>query len=70
MTRSTLWRLTKQTSVGSGGAARIRAQHRLRTPDALQVATAVHAGATGLITNDPALGRVEAFEMLVLDRIL
>ncbi len=34
-------------------AARIRALHRLRTPDALQAATAVHAQATGLITNDP-----------------
>ena len=51
-------------------AARIRAQHRLRTPDALQAATAVHARATGLVTNDLALGRVEAFETLVLDQIL
>ena len=30
-------------------AARIRAAHRLRTPDALQAATAVHAQASGLV---------------------
>jgi predicted nucleic acid-binding protein len=51
-------------------AARIRALHRLRTPDALQAATAVHAQATGLITNDPVFERVEGFETLVLDHLL
>jgi predicted nucleic acid-binding protein len=50
-------------------AARFRAVHRLRTPDALQAATAAHAGATGLITNDAVFGRVEAFEALILDRL-
>lgn len=51
-------------------AARIRGVHRLRTPDALQAATAAHAQATGLITNDPAFERVKAFETVVLDRLL
>jgi predicted nucleic acid-binding protein len=51
-------------------AARIRAAHRLRTPDALQAATAVHAHVTGLITNDPVFARIEAFETLVLDHLL
>jgi len=51
-------------------AARIRALHRLRTPDALQAATAVHAQATGLITNDPVFERVEGIETLVLDHLL
>jgi predicted nucleic acid-binding protein len=51
-------------------AARIRASQQLRTPDALQAATAVQAAASGLITNDPAFGRVGGFETLVLDRIL
>jgi predicted nucleic acid-binding protein len=50
-------------------AARIRALHRLRTPDALQAATAVQAQATGLITNDPFFERAEGFETLVLDRL-
>jgi predicted nucleic acid-binding protein len=48
-------------------AARIRAAHGLRTPDPLQAATAVQAQATGLVTNDAAFERVEAFETLVLD---
>jgi predicted nucleic acid-binding protein len=50
-------------------AARIRALHRLRTPDALQAATAVHAFATGLITNDPVFERLGAFDTLVLDQL-
>ncbi len=51
-------------------AARIRALHRLQTPDALQAATAMHALATGLITNDPVFERVEGFETLALDQLL
>jgi predicted nucleic acid-binding protein len=51
-------------------AAYIRALHRLRTPDALQAATALHAAATGLITNDQIFERVEGFETLLLDRLL
>ena len=51
-------------------AAELRALHRLRTPDALQAATAVREGATGFITNDPVFTRVTNFETLVLDRVL
>jgi predicted nucleic acid-binding protein len=51
-------------------AAKFRALHRMRTPDALLAATAVHAGATGLITNDPVFERVKEFETLVLDSFL
>lgn len=51
-------------------AARIRALHRLTTPDALQAATAIRASATGLITNDAAFGRVDGFETLVLEQLL
>ena len=51
-------------------AARIRALHRLRTPDALQAATAAHSRATGLITNDAVFERVEGFQTLVLDQLL
>jgi len=51
-------------------AARIRAAHRLRTPDALQAATAIHAKATALVTNDPVFERLDAFETLALDRLL
>ena len=51
-------------------AARFRAEHRLRTPDALQAATAVRAGATGMITNDAAFERVRGVETLVLEGLL
>ncbi len=48
-------------------AAQFRADYRLRTPDALQAATAVHAKATGFVTNDPAFVRVQNLEVLLLD---
>lgn len=51
-------------------AARFRADHRLRTPDAILAATAAHQGAAGLITNDPAFQRVSAFETALLDAFL
>lgn len=51
-------------------AAQIRVLHRLRTPDALQAATAAHVQATGLVTNDPVFERVESFETLWLDQVL
>lgn len=51
-------------------AARIRAAHRLRTPDALQAATAVQSGVTGLVTNDAVFERVKGFETLVLEQML
>jgi predicted nucleic acid-binding protein len=51
-------------------AARIRAENNLKTPDAIQGATAVLSGATGLISNDPAFGRVEALDVLIFDEVL
>lgn len=51
-------------------AARLRARYRLRTPDALQAATALRSGATGLVTNDPAFDRVPEFATLILDKVL
>ncbi len=51
-------------------AARLRAAYRLRTPDALQAATAVRERATGFVTNDPVFARIEEFEAAVLDRLL
>jgi predicted nucleic acid-binding protein len=50
-------------------AARLRAEYRLRTPDAIEAATALHTGASAFITNDAVFERVEGFEALVLDRI-
>lgn len=50
-------------------AAQIRARCRLRTPDALQAATAVCRGATAILTNDADLGRVPQIEAGILDRL-
>ncbi len=51
-------------------AARIRAVHRLRTPDALQAATVIQTEATGFITNDSVFERIKEFETLVLEYLL
>jgi len=51
-------------------AAEIRALHRLRTPDALQAATALHANATAFLTNDPAFQRITKLKTLILDEFL
>ena len=51
-------------------AARLCATHRLKTPDSVQAATAMGAGATLLISNDAVFERVKDFETLVLDRYL
>jgi predicted nucleic acid-binding protein len=48
-------------------AARLRAEHNLKTPDAIQAATALVSQATGLISNDPAFTRVKQLDVLILD---
>ena len=51
-------------------AARLRATYKLRTPDALQAATAILAQATGCITNGPIFLKVVEFETAVPDQFL
>jgi predicted nucleic acid-binding protein len=51
-------------------AAEICAAHRLRTPDALQAATALHSNATAFLTNDPIFRRLTNFEALILDEFV
>jgi predicted nucleic acid-binding protein len=51
-------------------AAKLRAVYRLRTPDALQAATAVRAQATGFITNDPVFARMGELETAILDQFI
>ena len=48
-------------------AADLRARYSLRTPDALQIATALAAGCAALLTNDARLQRVTELHVLVLD---
>lgn len=51
-------------------AARIRTTYRLRTPDALQAATAIEARATAMLSNDPLFKRIPDFDVLVFDDYL
>jgi predicted nucleic acid-binding protein len=51
-------------------AARVRAEYNLRTPDAVQVTTALACRATGFISNDPGFRRVGGLEVAVLDDLL
>ena len=49
-------------------AARIRALYRLRTPDAIQIATGICRGATAILTNNSAIARVAGMEVRVLSK--
>lgn len=51
------------------GAARLRAMHTLQAFDAIQLATAIHAGADAFLTNDIRLPRLSALQILVLDEL-
>lgn len=51
-------------------AARLRAAYALRTPDAIQLATAVAAGASSFLTNDTHLARVPGLRMLIVDELI
>ena len=51
-------------------AARLRAKYGLRTPDAIQAATAISAGATGFVGNDDAFKRVTELDILLLDHVV
>ena len=50
-------------------AARLRSQHNLRTADAIQLATAIHEGASSFLTNDAGLPSLPTVRMLVLDEL-
>lgn len=52
-------------------AAQLRATYRrIRTPDALQMATALVAGAQYFLTNDKALPNLPTLQMLVVDDLV
>lgn len=50
-------------------AAELRAQHNLKTPDALQVAAAIQTECHAFLTNDAGLKRVTEIRVLVLDEL-
>jgi predicted nucleic acid-binding protein len=50
-------------------AADLRARYNLRTPDAMQVATAINAGCDAFLTNDTGLRRVTEIRVIVLGEL-
>jgi len=50
-------------------AAELRARHNLRTPDAIQIATAIRSGASWFLTNDAELANLSEIPVLVLKQL-
>ena len=50
-------------------AAALRARHNLRTPDSIQLATAIRSGASWFLTNDSALANLPEISVLVLKQL-
>jgi len=50
-------------------AARIRAEWRLRTPDAIHAATALRAGASLFLTNDTDFRKVPGLNVVLLGEV-
>jgi len=51
-------------------ASDLRAVTRIKTPDAIQLATAIHHGATGFLTNDRIFEKVMGLEIAILDKVM
>ena len=51
-------------------AAQLRACHNIRTPDSIQIATAIQAGATHFLTNDIKLPSIPSLKILVLENLV
>ena len=64
LTRSPGWQVMPLDIDVAVEAARIRAAYRLRLPGAIQVATAIRAGAAALVTHDRALRRVRGLRVV------
>jgi predicted nucleic acid-binding protein len=52
-------------------AAQLRGAHGLRTPDAIQLATAVRSGASSFLTNDSRLPKsIASLKLLILNQLI
>ena len=61
------WSVQDLTAEISFIAARIRTRYRLKLPDAIQIATAVHTGSSALLTHDRDFSNVDEILILGLD---
>ena len=51
-------------------AARLRSENNIRTPDAIQMATAILHGAESFLTNDAGLPSIPNLQLLVLNDLI
>jgi predicted nucleic acid-binding protein len=51
-------------------ASDLRAAERIKSPDAIQLATAILCGATAFLTNDRIFERAKGIDILILDKLL
>jgi predicted nucleic acid-binding protein len=65
----TNFQLLSLTSSVAETAAELRAGYNLRTPDALQIATALENGCDAFLCNDNGLKRVSELRILILDEL-
>jgi predicted nucleic acid-binding protein len=63
-------RLLPVTSAIAAEAARLRASFGLKTPDALQLASAREGGAQSFLTNDAGLTTIPGLQLIHLDSLL
>ena len=54
------------TAIADTGA-RLRVKYTIKTPDAILLATALHAGATGFIGNDNKMKGITELDVLILN---
>jgi predicted nucleic acid-binding protein len=63
------YRLVPATIPVAEAAAGLRARYNLRTPDALHIASAMHAGCDAFLTNDTGIRRVTELPIMILDEL-
>jgi predicted nucleic acid-binding protein len=65
-------RHVKMVALSAGiaaAAARIRAEFQMKTPDAIQLATAKEGGATSFLTNDDGLASIPGLRLISLEQV-
>ena len=63
------FQLLSLTALVAETAAELRAKYNLRTPDALQIATALENGCDAFLCNDKDLKKVTELKILILDEL-
>jgi predicted nucleic acid-binding protein len=51
-------------------AAELRSRYGIRTPDAIQISTAIQGGASAFLTNDKDLGKIQEIKVVTLSELI